>query len=132
MNKKLALSIVIAAFLLAGCAATGPKLLDSAEDIAGTWQNSVTSEEITFKEDGSWDLLIRSGSITSGMHSLEGTRYSTSDDFYAQKGAEIGIYEVELLENGNLKFILIEDDCPERVNSTTGGLIEKAEWVPVP
>jgi len=54
MNKKLALSIVIAAFVLVGCAATGPKLASSAEDIAGNWHSTVSSGEIQFYEDGTW------------------------------------------------------------------------------
>ena len=36
MNKQIASVIAIGLFLLAGCAASGPKLLDSAEDILGT------------------------------------------------------------------------------------------------
>ena len=45
--------------------------------------------------------------------------------------AQIGIYEVELLENGNLKFTAIEDECATRFNYLEGALIE-AEWEPVP
>ena len=46
-------------------------------------------------------------------------------------GAEIGIYEVELLENGNLKFTVIEDECATRAAYLEGALIE-AEWEPIP
>jgi hypothetical protein len=46
-------------------------------------------------------------------------------------GNPIGIYEVELLENGNLKFTVIEDECPGRVNYLEGALIE-TEFEPVP
>ena len=41
------------------------------------------------------------------------------------------IYEVELLENGNLKFTAIEDECAVRVSFSEGARGDK-EWEPVP
>jgi len=49
----------------------------------------------------------------------------------AVEGA-LGIYEVQLLENGNLKFTEIEDDeCQTRAGALQGRTIA-AEWEPVP
>ena len=47
------------------------------------------------------------------------------------EGHETGIYEVELLENGNLRYIVIEDECLTRINYWAGRIIE-VEWEPVP
>ncbi len=135
MNKKLASSIVIALFLLAGCATSGPRLASSAEDIAGTWHSTVSSVEVQFNEDGTGHARVGSGSSFDGEFRFEGTRiiWKTLDqgNDCVRIGAETGIYEVELLENGNLKYIVIEDECLVRVNYLAGRLIE-VEWEPVP
>ncbi len=111
-------------------------MASSAEDIAGTWQTAVTSAEIQFNEDGTWGIEF-SGDHVHGPDEFrfEGTRLilielrTTGDCFNA--GAPNSIYEVELLENGNLKFTTIEDDCPTRVTLFVGALIER-EWETVP
>ena len=130
MNKQLASSIVVAMFLLAGCAASGPKLASSAEDIAGTWQSTVSSLVFHFNEDGTWG---REFPGTGSEFRFEGTRLSLKH--VVAGGAciqyETGIYEIELLENGNLKFTMIEDECLQRVNFLAGRLVE-VEWEPVP
>ena len=126
MNKLVASSIAIALFLLVGCAASGPKLASSAEDIVGTWHTPASSAELQFNEDGT---------IHDSEFRFEGKRFFNTNlgqqDTCVRLGAETGIYEVELLENGNLKFTAIEDECPVRLNSYVGALIER-EWEPVP
>ncbi len=134
MNKLVAGSIAIAMFLLAGCAASGPKLASSAEDIVGTWQSTIHSEEVQLNEDGTWRSQSPDGGFATGEFRFEGTRYfdkASPGSECTLIGAQIGIYEVELLESGNLKWILIEDECLTRVNYFAGRLIE-AEFEPVP
>ena len=133
MNKQMASSIVVALFLLAGCAASGPKLASSAEDIAGTWHSTVSSAEMQFNEDGTWVQEMGDHTHTGLEFRFEGTRFIWKDfEGCTSPGAEIGIYEVELLENGNLKFTVIEDDCSTRVNNIAGFLSIEVEWEPVP
>ena len=134
MNKLVASSTAIAVFLLAGCAASGPKLANSAEDIAGTWHSTTDSGEVQFNEDGT--LRHQAGSATppDAEFRFDGTRLfltATPGSNCTLIGAEIGIYEVELLENGNLKFTVIEDECLTRVNAIAGRVLE-VEWEPVP
>ena len=134
MNKLVASSIAIALFLLAGCAASGPKLASSAADIVGTWQSTTSSVEIQFNEDGTSRIKFAQGTDFTREFRFEGTRFFHTDipnGGCAQLGAETGIYEVELLENGNLKFTVIEDECLVRVNYYAGRLIE-VEFEPVP
>jgi hypothetical protein len=134
MNKLVAGSIAIAMFLLAGCAASGPKLASSAEDIVGTWQSTIHSGEVQLNEDGTWRSQYPDGGVETGEFRFEGTRYfdkASPGSGCTLIGAQIGIYEVELLESGNLKWILIEDECLTRVNYFAGRLIE-VEWEPVP
>ena len=85
--------------------------------------------EIQFNEDGT----LRA-STHPGEFRFEGTRLifnSNPAGACFQLGAETGIYEVNLLENGNLKFTVIEDDCLVRVSYTAGRVIE-VEFEPVP
>ena len=143
MNKLVASSTAIALFLLAGCAASGPKLASSAEDIPGTWKNNINSWEIQFYEDGTWRReLVDDHAHDGAEFRFEGTRLILKTEQggpCTREGEETGIYEVELLENGNLMFTVIEDECAIRVTFFTGALIEtrvgrvrEAEWEPVP
>ncbi len=135
MKKQMASLIGIAVFLLAGCAASGPKLASSAEDVAGTWQSNVTSVALHFTEEGTWGHEFPGDHAHTGSEfRFEGTRLILKDEpggACIREGAETAVYEVELLENGNLKFTVIEDECLIRFNFFAGRLIE-AEWEPVP
>ncbi len=110
-------------------------MASSAEDIAGTWHSTTDSGEMQFNEDGT--LIF--GPATVNPHAVEfrfeGTRLFSvgiaPGSPCVLQGAETGIYEVELLENGNLMFTAIEDECALRVTYFTGALIER-EWEPVP
>ena len=135
MNKQMASSIGIALFLLAGCAAPGPKLASSAQDIAGAWHSNFAPTEIQFNEDGT--LRLRgSGVDIAAEFRFEGTRlfWKAVDPASAcvLEGAEVGVYEVELLENGNLKFTAIEDECSVRPTVLEGPPTVEVEWEPVP
>ena len=134
MNKLMASPTAIALFLLAGCAASGPKLASSAEDIVGTWQSTISAVEIQFNDDGTYRVQDSDGRISVAEFRFEGTRFFAGDasgDPCTKLGYETGIFEVELLENGNLKFSVIEDGCLSRANIFVGALIEK-QFEPVP
>jgi len=134
MNKLVTSSIAIALFLLAGCAASGPKLASGAEDIVGTWKSTTSSVTLQFNEDGTTRIKTAQGTDVIREFRFEGTRFFSTDipnGGCTHIEAETGIYEVELLENGNLGFTVIEDECPGRVNTLMGALIER-EWEPVP
>jgi hypothetical protein len=131
MNKLLASSVGIALFLLAGCAASGPKLASSTEDIVGTWQSKISLGDIQYNEDGTWRSQSGSGAVWTGEFWFEGTQFFTQFSVSCDVGNPIGIYEVELLENGNLKFTVIEDECVVRVHYLEGAVIE-TEFEPVP
>ena len=134
MNRLVASSIAIALFLIAGCAASGPKLVNSAEDITGAWRSTISSAEIQFNEDGTMRRRTAEQTPADAEFRFEGTRLFLTEipgQGCSLIGAQIGIYELELLENGNLKFMAIEDECLSRLNFLAGRLIT-AEWEPVP
>lgn len=134
MNKQMTGSVFIALFLLAGCASSGPKFANSIEDIVGTWQSNTSSAEVQINEDGTVRAQFPDARHHVGEFWFEGTRLffiDPSKTLCALEGYETGIYEVELLENGNRKFIVIEDECMTRVNYFVGRLVG-VEWEPVP
>jgi hypothetical protein len=129
----MAVYIVTALFLLTGCGARGSKLASSFDDIAGAWRSNSGGEEYHFKEDGTFSYQKES-SEHPGEFWFEGTQLFMKDltGFCTQLvGVETGIYEVELLGSGNLKFTAIEDECPGRAGGYEGSSKEK-EWEPIP
>ncbi len=106
-------------------------MASSFEDIAGTWHSIISSAEIQFNEDGTALSTGSSGSIFTSEFWFEGTQYFEQAEVQCDVGNPIGIYEVELLENGNLKFTVIEDECATRVNYLAGRVVE-VEWESVP
>ncbi len=130
--KKLVIALFTASFLvLVGCAASGPKLASSGEDIAGTWHSTTSSAVAQLNEDGTIRWQFSTGRIVNGKFWFEETQYFVQMSVACDVGNPIGIYEVELLENGNLKWTVIEDECLSRVNYIAGRIIE-VEWEPAP
>lgn len=108
-------------------------LANSAEDILGTWSSLTT--ELTFNENGTSLLQLKAGAPRESEFRFEGTRLiikavTNLRETCVADGFPVGFYEVVLLENGNLKFIMIEDECTYRVSTLEGGIV-KTEWEPV-
>ena len=89
------------------------------------------AESRSSMRDGTYRVQFRGGTLFPGEFWFEGTQLFLQASVGCDVGNPIGIYEVELLENGNLKFTVIEDECATRVSAITGALIER-EWEPVP
>ena len=122
----------VALFLLAGCAAQGSSLASGAEDIAGTWRTIIGATEIQFNGDGTY-VVTTPAFVARGEYRFEGTRLflKALDQCDIIVVGALGTYEVQLLENGNLKFIAIDEECPTRVGRMQVQTIA-AEWEPVP
>ena len=115
-------------------ATPNPNLANSAEDILGRW--SSLTLELTFNDDGTSVLYLNAGSPRESEFRFEGTTLIIKEitdlrETCVAGGFAVAFYEVELLENGNLKFIIIEDECAYRTSVLEGGFV-KTEWAPVP
>jgi len=132
MNKLVAGSVGVALFLLAGCAAQSPSLASGAEDIIGTWKTTIGATEIQFNGDSKY-VVTTPAFVARGEYRFEGTRLllKALDQCDIIVVGALGTYEVQLLENGNLKFTLIEEECPTRVGRMQEQTIA-AEWELVP
>ena len=141
MNKLMAGAIVIAMFLLAGCGARGPKLATSAEDIVGTWQRTSGGPRyVQFLEDGTAHSSVGLKAVIEGhgqdqwKYRFGGTQLFIEETLGVCEEIPTGIYEVRMLENGNLRFVEIEDECASRVSFLAGRADEGRirEYEPVP
>ncbi len=146
MNKLMVGSIAIAMFLLAGCGAAGegptePGPIISVEAIVGTWQRTSGGiRYLQFREDGtthssrSLEAVIEGHGQTQWKYRIEGTQLILEETLGVCEENPTGIYEVHLLENGNLQFVSVEDECPSRVSFLAGRPDEgiTREYEPVP
>jgi len=116
--------LVIGGFILVGCGTSGPELADCPMDIVGTWKRvggSQTSYCQVFN-DGTWicaDTLeeIDRKEGFQGQYWFEGTRYFEQDS----RCPEAGVYEIHMQPGGYLKYVMIEDECEDRVLNIAGG-----------
>ena len=154
MSKNTIIALlVIGVFVLVGCGAEDVEKADNIEDIVGTWQRILVDGDTqvvafcNYADDGTWicaDSVEKvtgqepsSGTTGAGKYWFEGFQYYDTIDHGELMGASCvneGIYEILLLESGNLKYELIEDECSQRMSDLVGsGSTEgEIEWAPVP
>ena len=141
MNKKLAISMVAALFMLVGCTVSGPKLASSVEDIEGTWEGAEgIAAAYQFNEDGTWSEALSVDRLddpySEGEFWFEEMNFHimyTSGFEVLRCGEPVGTYEIEIKESGNLSFTVIEDECQVRVDTLQGNDERgEVEWVSVP
>ena len=135
MQKLITSLMAVGLLLLAACGTGGevePGPVTSFEDIAGTYQEQGPFpvyfhffEDGTFTRSTNRDLVEdRPSSITEVR--FEGTKVFLTETKGVCDDDPNAIYEIHLLENGNLQFVLIEDMCAIRSS------LDGAEFKPVP
>jgi len=133
MNKLMVGSIAIAVFLLAGCGSAGegpaePGPITSVGAIVGTWHRTSGAQwYAAFNEDGTvnfaetLEIVADDRGHHKNKYRFEGTQLIIEGRHHcADESQLIGMYEVHLLENGNLKFLAIEEDCAGRETALAG------------
>jgi hypothetical protein len=110
-----------------------PGPVSSFEDIVGTYQRQGPGEifYLQFFEDGTLHGSSNRDLVQDRPQASQETRFEGTKMFVKQiKGGcdddPDAIYEIQLLENGNLKFVAIEEPCGIR-----SGTLD-AEWAPIP
>jgi hypothetical protein len=114
-----------------------PELAASLEDIVGTWEGiKGGGGSIQIEGEGAWVRFCCSGLRRTAEIRFEGTRFFIIETASEVGTGEIcvptGIYEIQLLADGNLKFVAIEDECEQRRNALQGAEGINVEWKPVP
>ena len=115
-----------------------PELATSIMDIVGVWEHPLPgiSGFREFREDGTNSSAagvienLSEQPYTEGESWFEGNRFminiidSVVPDQIKCIGV-VGIYEVQLLADGGLRFVVIEDECEVRARATLAG-----DWIP--
>jgi len=157
MKKIIATLIAIGLLLLAACAPSAPPTAtpvptptsvptpESTEDLIGIWHQTPRNPNhgevyLQFKEDGTYRVAKWAADRLEDYPNLEGEFWFEGKQLFVKDIAGdppwdecrrpkqiIGKYEVQVLANGNLKLVKIEDECSGRVKVLPAG-----EYEPVP
>ena len=112
-----------------------PGPVSSFEDIVGTYQRQGPGGRsyLQFFEDGTLHGSVNRDLVQDRPQGITETRFEGTKVFVKEIKGYCGddptpdaIYEIQLLENGNLKWVAIEEPCGFR-----SGVLE-AEWAPIP
>lgn len=122
-----------------------PKMADGIEDIAGTWRRvGLRGQEyyILYSKDGTYQCShhleqLKDNPMCRGEFWFEETQFFDNEIHggCASAGRDIGVYQIQLQANGNLKFALIEDECGYRIDDYVGLYSAESvmvEYEPVP
>ena len=106
----------------------------SYEDIAGTYTSQNASGSYYFAlhifEDGTWHVSTQGAFLVEdNPQKAYETRFEGTEVFVTETQGNCGndteaIYEIGLLENGNLQFVPIEDTCETRSRTMSLGEFE--------
>ncbi len=140
MQKPIASLMAVGLLVLAACGTGGevePGPVSSLEDFAGTYENVGPGAPLYLHilEDGTLHLSSNRDLVEDRPEIISETRFEGTKVFLKDtKGVCVdedaiadATHEIHLLENGNLKFVAIEDKCGAR----SGGL-QIQEYAPVP
>jgi len=139
VQKPIASLMAVGLLLLAACSTGGeaePGPITSFDDIAGIYERGPGHSPIyvQFSEDGTLNWSQNPDLVEDRPDGVMETRFEGTKIFVtALKSAfscgvfPEAIYEIHLLENGNLQFVAIEDKCAHRSRD-----IPETEWAPVP
>ncbi len=142
VQKPIASLMAVGLLLLAACgtAEVEPGPITSFDDIAGTTYErqgpgTQLPHYVQFSEDGTVNWSTNPDLIEDSPNGVMETRFEGTKIFTTPVGASAfpcgvfpeAIYEIHLLENGNLQFVTIEDLCAHRSRD-----LSETEWAPVP
>ena len=126
--QKLLFLIVMAlggSLLASACGGDGEEGI-TIEDFTWRWVQLSTGVYNQFNEDGTFRAALSVADLEQrpidlGEFRLEGTLFTfASSDESRDCAGQSGTYQVELTEEGHLRFTLEEDPCRLRASSTMG------------
>ncbi len=136
MQKPIASLMVVGLLVLAACGTGGevePGPVSSLEDFAGAYEvlGPGGQRYFHFFEDGTWHSSSNPDLVVDRPDGIWETRFEGTKLFLKEtKGVcdddPDAIYEIHLLENGNMELVAIEDTCALRSS------FFPAEWAAVP
>lgn len=138
MKRAIVPFVCVVLVALVGCNASEGEMVDTVEEIVGTWSRRGGLGRLICRhsDDGTLTCAQTVKEIESGDGFFE-ARYWFEDGKYHEQSDVVGcsatgVYEIVILESGNLQFELIEDECSNRKNGWIGIVEEQIEWGPMP
>lgn len=123
--------LVIAVFV-AGCGSTTPRAVTDIDEIVGTWKSVPPALTIRVKPDG----IVQSGVSITRIEENAASGNKTWESIFSFEAGHlnianfidchdsVGLYDVQLLPNGNMQFTVVDDDCIIRVSAFMGQRVE--------
>jgi hypothetical protein len=129
--------VLVSVLLLVGCASSTPTPVTDVNEIIGDWTSNPAGQAIRILPDGSVPSAVTLNNINAGDLACNGYTFSFDGGLLNMQGGcgcedTVGSYEVQLLANGNLDFIVVEDDCLSRATGFVGQTVEPVkdiEWI---
>ena len=136
-------SNVVESTTITSTPAVEPGPVSDFEDIAGTYLRQTPGDPqfLHFFEDGSFHGSNNVDLVVDRPAWIFETRFEGTNVLVTSTDQRCGddpdaIYEIQLLESGNLQLVAIEDPCPPRSGFFQGASLritgQAAEWEPVP
>jgi hypothetical protein len=133
VKSLVALVAVIVSLGLAACAGSQPASGITVRNLTGVWYMASRDLYFQLNQDGTYSFgdsqqLLEEAPFDAGQYQFEGTSltFVTNDDSWLCSG-KTGSYEVELTEEGQLRFVLQEDQCGERGSGIPSGPWDRVE-----
>jgi hypothetical protein len=144
MKNTVGVLVSLVLLLLSSCGEPeGPATINSAEELAGVWHRTTRTgfggevyrqytEDGIYRMGGSLEELEARPRV-EGRFWFEGGQIVVQDTAgipgynTCVEGEKTGRYDLEVLENGHIRFVLAEDECPERAGMVGAGEMERVE-----
>lgn len=133
MNRRYTLLVTVTLIVIVSACAQNPatpELITDMADLNGTWQPippaSVWRE---YREDGTFRMAETQDSLeetplVTGEYWFEGSvlhfKEVSGEPEWACGAEDIGQYEVQILESGEIKYVMVEDECGGRAVLPSG------------
>ena len=141
MKRQFSLLILAGLLFITACGSQDPPLATSPEEIAGLYAVSPGNTILRLETDGTFVgapslTLAQNPVMDPDYYYFEGEQLILESIDSPICGTTTAIYQVQLLEEGILRFVAIEDDCQHRVNVFQGPINEETGqprnvWTPV-
>lgn len=152
-TRVMTITILVLLLALSACGGAGPsgEPVTKAEDVVGVWSRTerwtvvqpIPEMYMQVRADGTMGFSRVPDSDYQWMSldfAFQGTRFSVTETAFmgfvsnqpqemsctGGSGAPSGVYEIQMLANGNLEFVNAQDACQIRRETFTG-----TEWAPV-
>jgi len=131
MKSKAKLLVVLAVIIsstlvVPACGGSQPEPGVTVDTLAGVWRHDKSGRHLQLNEDGTYRYASAAAWLEQaprevGQYQLEGTTLTLipSDESRDCKG-QPGSYQVELIGEDQLQFVLQEDACQLRASGSTG------------